>query len=73
MLDNFSTLSRRDNEVEEMIEEYYFNHLKKKRIANGEPEPKTIADLPPLDIEKVRKQIKEAMASKKKKKKSNMR
>lgn len=69
MLDNFSQLSRRDNEVEELIEDYYFNHFKTKYAAEGKPTPEAIADLPPLDIERVRKQIKEAMAQRKKKRK----
>jgi hypothetical protein len=40
----------------------------KKYIKLGKEPPKSRTELPPLDLERVRKQVKEAMASKIKKK-----
>ena len=67
MLDNFFHLTNREDEVQAIIEERYLNHYKAKYKKEGRESPKNIGDLPKLDLEKVRKQIKEAISEKKKK------
>lgn len=64
MLDNFFHLTSWDNELEDLIESNYLQYFKDKAIKEGETPPNSINELPKLDIEKVRKQIKEEMSNK---------
>ena len=64
MLDHFIALNQKDDEVQELIQQHYYNHFTEKCIERGEEPPSSMKDLPALNIEKVRKSIKESMSKK---------